>query len=472
VRRTGSTSVFFDKNGLASFSVLGGVTDAGGGSDGSGGSDGGGESPNCTVLTSPQGVPIVDAAGNKWTLVSTTANGLEIYENGQYSSPTALVTELIYINHVVWQENSAGGWWSWTNGAWQSGSNPTAACPVESANCTALTSPQGAPIVDAAGNKWTLVSTTANGLEIYENGQYSSPTALVTELIYVNHVVWQENSYGGWWSWVNGAWQSGSNPTGACGVADASASAGPCGNRAPGGFCDDFTGAAGTKPNPADWSLLSAANCNGAIGTCTPNNVYLDGQGHVVLEVTQSGNTTYAAWMDSFGVSNPPPLSFGYGRLEASIKFPPISTGFWPAFFIVGSSIDSVGWPTCGEIDIYEYGWPGDPYTTGYNASLHGNNGSGGATTFTTHVEASSIGASDFTDAYHTYWMVHEANSITVGVDSFSIGTWTPTNTSPYTWPLNQNITPLLVFTVNQTAPSAASLPAQMLVDWIRFTPG
>jgi hypothetical protein len=43
---------------------------------------------------------------------------------------------------------------------------------------------------------------------------------------------------------------------------------------------------------------------------------------------------------------------------------------------------------------------------------------------------------------------------------------------SPYTWPFNANITPVIDFTVNHAAPSAASLPVRMLVDWIRFTPG
>jgi hypothetical protein len=146
VRRTGSTSVFFDKNGLASFSVLGG------GPDGGGGSDGGGESANCTVLTSPQGAPIVDAAGNKWTLVSTTtANGVEIYENGQYSTGTALVTELVYLNHVVWQEADGGGWWSWVNGAWQSGSNPTGACVVADASAAIGSCPTGSLCVSPSG---------------------------------------------------------------------------------------------------------------------------------------------------------------------------------------------------------------------------------------------------------------------------------------------------------------------------------
>ncbi|MDR3287221.1 MAG: family 16 glycosylhydrolase [Prevotellaceae bacterium] len=51
--------------------------------------------------------------------------------------------------------------------------------------------------------------------------------------------------------------------------------------------------------------------------------------------------------------------SFKYGKLEASIKLPTTANGLWPAFWMLGSNINSgasVGWPRCGEIDIIEMG--------------------------------------------------------------------------------------------------------------------
>jgi glucan endo-1,3-alpha-glucosidase len=91
----------------------------------------------------------------------------------------------------------------------------------ESASCTTLTGTTGT-IVDASGSVWTLVRGSDGSLVIDKNGAPAGYSDQVTRLVYVNHVVWQENSAGGWWSWVNGTWQAGSNPTGACGVADAS----------------------------------------------------------------------------------------------------------------------------------------------------------------------------------------------------------------------------------------------------------
>ena len=33
----------------------------------------------------------------------------------------------------------------------------------------------------------------------------------------------------------------------------------------------------------------------------------------------------------------------------------PWGPGIWPAFWLLGSNIETVGWPQCGEIDIMEY---------------------------------------------------------------------------------------------------------------------
>lgn len=44
---------------------------------------------------------------------------------------------------------------------------------------------------------------------------------------------------------------------------------------------------------------------------------------------------------------------FAFGRMEARIKTP-LGQGLWPAFWMLGSNISSVGWPYCGEIDIME----------------------------------------------------------------------------------------------------------------------
>ncbi|ADN02324.1 family 16 glycosylhydrolase [Spirochaeta thermophila] len=44
---------------------------------------------------------------------------------------------------------------------------------------------------------------------------------------------------------------------------------------------------------------------------------------------------------------------FQYGRVEIRAKLP-YGQGIWPALWMLGSDIDTTGWPSCGEIDIME----------------------------------------------------------------------------------------------------------------------
>ncbi|HUQ97114.1 MAG TPA: glycoside hydrolase family 16 protein [Chitinophagaceae bacterium] len=69
-----------------------------------------------------------------------------------------------------------------------------------------------------------------------------------------------------------------------------------------------------------------------------------------------------------------------YGRIEVRAKFPS-SLGTWPAIWMLGSDIDSTGWPACGEIDILEHvGYMPDTlhfnvHTGKYNHAIHTNKG-------------------------------------------------------------------------------------------------
>lgn len=87
-------------------------------------------------------------------------------------------------------------------------------------------------------------------------------------------------------------------------------------------------------------------------------------------------------------------IFFNYGKIEARIRLP-YGQGIWPAFWLLGQNINSVGWPACGEIDIMEMIGGG----TGRNNTIHGTahweqNGHasyGGSTTL-----SSGIFADDF----------------------------------------------------------------------------
>lgn len=85
--------------------------------------------------------------------------------------------------------------------------------------------------------------------------------------------------------------------------------------------------------------------------------------------------------------------SFTYGKIEASIKLP-VGQGLWPAFWLLGENISTVGWPRCGEIDIMEH-INADPNIYG---TMHWDNNG--------HVSYGGHIAVDSSNAYHLYSIV------------------------------------------------------------------
>ena len=116
---------------------------------------------------------------------------------------------------------------------------------------------------------------------------------------------------------------------------------------------DNFDGPAGQSPDKSKWTYdLGRGPDNDGWGnnelqvyTDRPENVSLDGNGNLVI-TARTGYTS--ARIKTQGL-----FEQAYGRFEARIKTP-YGPGIWPAFWMLGSDIDAVGWPQCGEIDIME----------------------------------------------------------------------------------------------------------------------
>jgi Fibronectin type III domain len=153
-------------------------------------------SPNGTTI--PSATQITDSSGNVWTV-----SGGVIFENGALAGYSKSVTLLLYDNNIIYQENSAGGWWSWKGSTWVSSSDPRNS---SSPNGTAI--PSVTQITDGSGNVWTV-----SGGVIFENGTLAGYSNGVTRLLYDNNIIYQENSAGGWWSWKGSTWVSSSDPS-------------------------------------------------------------------------------------------------------------------------------------------------------------------------------------------------------------------------------------------------------------------
>ncbi|MFZ0391792.1 MAG: glycoside hydrolase family 16 protein [Calditrichia bacterium] len=139
---------------------------------------------------------------------------------------------------------------------------------------------------------------------------------------------------------------------------------------------DEFDGAAGQLPDSAKWTYDIGTDWGNAqleYDTDRPENVSLDGQGRLAITARQEsymGSAFTSARIKTQGL-----FEQAYGRFEASIRLP-WGPGIWPAFWLLGANIDSVGWPECGEIDIMESRGQTPNIVHG---SLHGPGYSGGA---------------------------------------------------------------------------------------------
>ena len=120
---------------------------------------------------------------------------------------------------------------------------------------------------------------------------------------------------------------------------------------------DNFDGVAGTLPDATKWVYDIGTGTNGwgnqelQYYTNRPENISKDGNGNLVI--TAKSEAFLGSAYTSARIKTKGKLDQKYGRFEARIKTP-YGQGLWPAFWMLGSNIDTVTWPFCGEIDIME----------------------------------------------------------------------------------------------------------------------
>lgn len=89
--------------------------------------------------------------------------------------------------------------------------------------------------------------------------------------------------------------------------------------------------------------------------------------------------------------------SFKYGKIEARMKLP-FGQGLWPAFWMLGQNISSVGWPACGEIDIMEM-----IGGTGNEDDVHGTVHWESSGNYAQYGDSYSLSSGIFADDFHTF---------------------------------------------------------------------
>ncbi len=192
--------------------------------------------------------------------------------------------------------------------------------------------------------------------------------------------------------------------------------------------------------------------------------------GQLIIEADQEnyGGSSYtSARMKTQGRS-----SWTYGRVEARIKIPR-GQGIWPAFWMLGTDIGSVGWPTCGEIDIMEnIGKTSDQGTV--HGTIHGpqsggdyNGGAGVTGTYTLP------GGKALADDFHIYAVEWTPNQIKWFMDTNQYFTATAAGLpGGATWVFTQPEFLLFNLAVGGNWPGNPNgttvFPQQMIVDYVR----
>jgi beta-glucanase (GH16 family) len=229
---------------------------------------------------------------------------------------------------------------------------------------------------------------------------------------------------------------------------------------------DDFDGAAGDAIDGDRWGFDVGGdgwgNSQLEHNTDRTDNVRVDGDGNLVIEARiedYEGNA-----YTSGRIKTQDRFTLQYGRVEARIRLPK-GGGVWPAFWMLGADIDTVGWPNCGEIDILELRGE-EPYTA--LGTVHGPGYAG----------VDSVGAEytlaegDFSDDFHVFAVDIDPDHIAWSIDDVVFQTLTPADLPDGTaWVFDSDFFLILNVAVGGHFVGPVddeALPAQMTVDYVR----
>jgi beta-glucanase (GH16 family) len=224
-------------------------------------------------------------------------------------------------------------------------------------------------------------------------------------------------------------------------------------------WSDEFDG---SSLNTANWTAETGTGSGGwgnnelQYYTNRSQNLQVTGGNLVITAQKEAyGGMNYtSARIKTQGLKN-----FTYGKIEARIKLPS-GQGLWPAFWMLGSNINTVGWPASGETDIMER----VNNNAFVNGTVHWDAGG--------HAEYGQVsGNLDFSQ-YHVYSVEWDANYIRWFVDGTQFNAFYIENGTGNTEEFQKPFFLLLNLAVGGNWPgapnSATSFPAQMLVDYVR----
>ncbi len=153
---------------------------------------------------------------------------------------------------------------------------------------------------------------------------------------------------------------------------------------------------------------------------------------------------------------------FEHGRIDVRAKLPS-GQGLWPAIWMLGSNIDEVGWPTCGEIDIMELVGH-EPETV--HGTIHFNRDG--------HVftgDEYRLSGTDFSQEFHVFSLLWEQGTLKWYVD-YELFYSSNSGEVGSTYPFDNDFFFIFNVAVGGNWPGdpddTTVFPQQMVVDYIR----
>lgn len=238
-------------------------------------------------------------------------------------------------------------------------------------------------------------------------------------------------------------------------------------------WSDEFSSANGSTPDSTKWVYDVGGNGWGnnelEYYTNQPQNAQIR-DGNLVITAQKeayTGTDGVTRNYTSARLKTLNRLAQAYGRFEARIKIP-AGQGIWPAFWMMGNDIETVGWPKCGEIDVMENIGKEPAIAHG---SLHGPSTAGSTSDRT--AQFSLPAGQKFSDDFHLYAVEWEPGTIRFFVDANLYATFTASQwPAGGTWVFDHPFFILLNVAVGGDWPgppdSTTVFPQPMLVDYVR----
>jgi beta-glucanase (GH16 family) len=230
-------------------------------------------------------------------------------------------------------------------------------------------------------------------------------------------------------------------------------------------WADEFNG---TKINTTDWGYdiggSGWGNNESQYYTNDAKNSYLK-NGKLVIEAIKEkvGGKEYS----SARILTKGKKEFMFGRIDMRAKLP-FGKGIWPALWMLGSNIDQIKWPACGEIDIMEY--LGHDTKTTYGTIHWGDQGA--TVSKNTQGVYKLTGSKSFADEFHVYSMDWEKDKLSILVDDKVIFTTTAAKLGANPYPFNAPFFFIFNVAVGGNWPGypdvTTTFPQRMEVDYVR----